>query len=515
MIIRGKNMLAVINSFALEGIEGYPVDIEVDTQSGIPCFDIVGLPDSSVREAKNRVRSAVKNTSFEFVPRRITVNLAPADTKKQGSMFDLPIALGFLASTEQIPCDCARGYVIIGELSLDGSVRRVNGVLPLLISAYQRGFKKFVIPYENTKEASFIDGIEVYAVKSLSDASAFLGGILKLTPVPFTPYGHLKADARHEADMAEVKGQKVAKRALEIAVAGGHNILMCGAPGAGKTMLAKCVPSIMPDMTFKEAIETTKIHSVAGILDGGDGMVVRRPFRTPHHTASLFSLTGGGAKSLPGEISLAHNGVLFLDELPEYQQKTLETLRQPLEDGVITVARVSRTVEYPAKFMLVASMNPCPCGNDGSRLKECHCTFIEKKRYRSRISGPLLDRIDLYVEVDGIEYNELRGGSPEETSASVKERVERARKTQQERFQNDGIYTNSRMSSVHIKKYCKLDADGENLLKAAFDKLKLSARAATRIIKTARTIADLSGRAEIAAMDIAEAVQYRVRNFAE
>jgi magnesium chelatase family protein len=336
-----------------------------------------------------------------------------------------------------------------------------------------------------------------------------------LNPVKFIAYSSHKAENRYGVDLSDVKGQTVAKRALEIAVAGGHNLLMCGAPGAGKTMLAKCVPAIMPDMTFNEAIETTKIHSIAGLLDSGEGMVSVRPFRTPHHTASLYSLTGGGSNSTPGEISLAHNGVLFLDEMPEYSKKTLETLRQPLEDGVITVSRVAKSIEYPARFMLIASMNPCPCGNEGSRLKECVCTPLEKKRYRGRVSGPLLDRIDLYVDVDGIEYNELRGGEQSETSASVKERVERVRAVQLARFAGEGIYTNSRMNSLLIKRHCALDGDSEKLLEASFKRFRLSARGATRIIKTARTIADLRGAQNIEAIDIAEAIQYRVRNITE
>lgn len=506
-------MLAAVKSFGLNGIHGYPVTIEVDAQRTVPSFDIVGLPDSAIRESRNRVRAAIKNSSYDFPPRRIIVNLAPADTKKEGSLYDLPIALGFLAATEQIDAESIKDYTIIGELSLDGGLRRVNGVLPIILGAYQQGYRKFVIPADNAREAAFIEGVEVYAVKTLSEVTSFLGGILKIQPVKRENFKAVAAVTRYGIDISDVKGQALAKRAVEIAVAGGHNLLMCGAPGAGKTMLAKCVPSIMPDMTFEEALETTKIHSVAGILNSEDGMVTVRPFRTPHHTASLFSLTGGGAKSTPGEVSLAHNGVLFLDEIAEYGKKTLETLRQPLEDGVITVARVQRTVEYPARFMLIASMNPCPCGNYGSRTgKKCTCTVEQRRHYNARISGPLLDRIDLYVTVSDIDYGELRSAEVSETSAEVKKRVTAARKIQLERFSKEGIFTNAEMNNQMIKKYCALDAQCEKALEKAFQRFRLSARGATRVIKSARTIADLNGNKDITVGDLAEAIQYRARS---
>ena len=509
-------MLSIIKSYALEGINGYPIDIEVDTQAGVGSFDIVGLPSSAVKESRNRVRSAIKNSCYEFVPKRVTVNMAPADIKKEGSLYDFPIALGFLASTEQIETSRLSDYVIVGELSLDGSLRRVNGIMPILISALQEGYKKFIIPYENAKEASFIAGIEVYAIKNLSDACAFLGGFKAVHPVIHDVYHSSSVNNKYGVDLMDVKGQVVAKRALEIAVAGGHNILMCGTPGAGKTLLAKCVPTIMPDMTFEEAIETTKIHSIAGLIDEKEGMITVRPFRSPHHTASLHSLTGGGTKSRPGEVSLAHNGVLFLDEMPEYDKKTLETLRQPLEDGVITISRVARSIEYPARFMLVASMNPCPCGNYGSEINECTCTANEIKKYRSRISGPLLDRIDIFVEVDSVEYSELRGDNDDaEPSSLVKERVERARRRQLARFKYDGIYTNAEMNNSMISKYCELDEQSEKLLQLAFNRYRLSARGTMRIIKIARTIADLRNSPDIQISDLAEAIQYRTKEFDE
>ena len=507
-------MLATVKSFALDGLNGYPVDIEVDTQKGVASFDIVGLPSNTVKESRNRVRAAIKNSFFEFSPRRTTVNMAPADLKKEGSSFDLPIAIGFLASTEQIKLDRITDFVLVGELSLDGSIRKINGLLPILISALQGGYNKFIVPYENAVEASYIQGIEVYPIKTLVQACAFIGGFVKIDAVEYQNYSSKSNENRYNVDLMYVKGQKIAKRALEIAVAGGHNILMSGPAGAGKTLLAKCVPTIMPDMTFGEAIETTKIHSVAGILDQEQGIVKTRPFRSPHHTASLMSLVGGGAQSRCGEVSLAHNGVLFLDEMPEYNKKTLETLRQPLEDGVVNVTRVARTIEYPARFMLVASMNPCPCGNYGSRdpNKPCTCSLQERRRYQSKISGPLLDRIDLYVQVGGVEYDELRNRDNEESSAIVKQRVEKAREIQRKRFEGTNVSINAEMNNHMINTYCELDAESERLMKLAFKNQSLSARSFTRILKVARTIADLAGRNNICVNDVAEAIQYKTKD---
>ena len=501
-------MLASVKSYALEGLNGYKVDVEVDVNNGVPGVETVGLASTATKESKERVRAAIKNSGLPYPVRRITVNLAPAETKKEGASLDLPIAVGLLVCAEAVTGRLYKDFVMIGELALNGALRHVNGVMPLLISAMQKGEKKFIVPTDNAAEASFIDGIDVYAFDDLNGVVDFLNGG-EAQPVPERGFETVRGEMNYDVDLSDVKGQAVAKRALEIAVAGGHNVLMSGPPGAGKTMLAKCVPTIMPDMTFEEAVEVTKIHSVAGILDGSEGIVAVRPFRTPHHTVTVPALIGGGAKARPGEVSLAHNGVLFLDEMPEYSRRALETLRQPLEDKKVSVARVMQSVEYPANFMLVASMNPCPCGNYGSRTQTCRCTAAQIHAYLSKLSGPLLDRIDLMIEVDGVEYAELRGGGDGESSAAVKERVERARAIQRERFAGRGILTNSQMGAKDIAKWCAVDENGERLLKKAFDKMGLTARATTRILKVARTIADLAGERNILPVHIAEAIQYR------
>lgn len=501
-------MIAKISGFTLLGLDGIPVTVEVDVNNGLPSFEIVGMPDTAVKESKERVRSAIKNSGRKMPTQKITANLAPADVKKEGSSFDLAIAVGLLKASGQL-VGKTDDIIFIGELSLDGSVRRVNGVLPTIISATSEGCKNFVVPFENAKEATFVENVNVYAVKSLKELIDHISGLNPIEAITCGEFESKPTKSAYDSDMSLIKGQKVAKRALEVAVSGGHNILFVGAPGTGKTMLAKCIPTIMPDMTFSEALETTKIHSVAGTLKDSDGIVYSRPFRSPHHTASTVALTGGGSSLKPGEISLAHNGVLFLDEMPEYKRSTLEAMRQPLEDGVITVSRASGTVEYPANVILCGSMNPCPCGNYGSEDKECTCTASQIAKYKQRISGPLLDRIDIQVQVDSVKYAELSNSEVSETSATVRARVNRTREIQKQRFINDGILTNADMGERQIKKYCALSPSCEKLLENAYNTLHLSPRARSRIIKVARTIADMTLSENIKEEHILEAISYR------
>jgi len=500
-------MLAKVQSAHLLGIEPYWVEVEVDiAQRGLPYFNIVGLPDTTVKESRDRIKSAFKNTGFPFPIKQITVNLAPADLKKEGSFFDLPIAIGILSAEGHIPKDALKDYLIIGELSLEGKLRPVKGVLCIASKLIESGVRKLIIPKENAPEASVVKDIEVYALNELAEVVEFLRGEKIIEPfkreIEFS-------DSDFYEDLADVKGQFHAKRALEIAASGGHNILFVGPPGSGKSMLARRLPGILPPMTLQEAIETTKIHSVAGLLYEGVGLVLKRPFRSPHHSSSDIALIGGGQIPKPGEVSLAHNGVLFLDELPEFKRNVLEVLRQPLEDGFVTVARSYATVQFPARFLLVTAMNPCPCGHYGDTIKPCTCTPNMIMRYRSKVSGPLLDRIDIHIEVPRVNYDDLKDDSSSESSKSIRERVIRARQIQLKRFQEEGIFSNAHMKTKHLKKFCKLDEESHSLLKNAMEKLGLSARAHSKIIKVARTIADLEGSENIKAQHIAEAIHYR------
>ena len=495
----------------LQGIGGYEVLLEVYISNGLPAFDVVGLPDAAVREARERVRAAIKNNGYRFPVSRMTVNLAPADKKKAGTLYDLPMFIGILAAAGDIDepgDDCA----FIGELSLSGELRPVYGALPMAIAAARCGVKKLFVPADNAAEAAFADGISVYPVKNVDELLRLMRGEVNIEPAAAPALDTLM---EHMPDFSEVKGQENVKRALEIAAAGGHNILIVGPPGAGKSMMAKRLPGILPDMSRGEMIQSTEIYSVAGLTSREHPIVSMRPFRAPHHTVSAAGLSGGGTSPRPGEISLAHNGVLFLDELPEFRSDVLEVLRQPLEDGEVTVSRVAGTVTYPSRFMLVCAMNPCKCGWYGHPSGRCRCTERDVRRYHSKISGPLLDRIDLIVEVPALDYEELSRRSSAERSADIKKRVNAAREIQRRRFGGDGTMCNAHIGSREMSEICALDADGEALMHAAFDSMRLSARSYDRILRVARTIADLDGQKNISAEHIAEAIQYRTYDFRE
>jgi len=505
-------MMAKVLSMGVNGVQGYPVHVEVFCVGGIPGMEIIGLPDASVRESRDRVNAAIMSSGFESKPLRTTVNLAPADMKKEGPSFDLPIAVAVLAATGQIvPPDPSvfEKTVIFGELSLDGHVRPVNGALPMVISAKECGYESVILPEQNAQEAACIEGIRILPVSALAEVRRHLDGVVEIIPQEQITYGELSRENPVSVDMSQIRGQKAARRALEVAAAGGHNMLMIGVPGSGKTMLARCLPGILPPMSFEEALETTRIHSICGRLAPGSGLMVTRPFSAPHHSASVASLIGGGQNAKPGEVSLAHNGVLFLDELPEFSRGALEALRQPLEDGLVSVSRVRQQARYQSSFMLIAAMNPCPCGYYGSSTRNCRCTPQEIRRYLDRISGPLLDRIDLQIEVDAVPVQEINESEAAESSAAVAERVAAARRLQQERYRNESFFCNAQLNNQAIRKYCSLSGEAAALLNAAVGAMNMSTRGYYRVLKVARTIADLAGEEQVSSAHVAEAVQYR------
>ena len=503
-------MVSIVKSMSLEGLQGYLIDVQTDVTAGIPNFDIVGLPDASVKEAKERIKSAIKNTNFEFLSRKVLINLAPADKRKEGTILDLPMAIGVLTSVGEIKdSNILENTVILGELSLNGNVNRINGILPMCIEAKRIGIKRVIIPMQNVSEAKIIEGLDVIPVESLKDAIEFLNyGVVP--EIKFEVQNEKNKEVINNIDFSDVKGQENVKRALEVAASGSHNILLIGSPGSGKSMLAKRLPSILPPLSLGESLETTKIHSVAGKLGKDGGLISKRPFRAPHHTISTVAMTGGGSFPQPGEISLAHNGILYLDELPEYSRNVLEVLRQPLEDRKITVSRIRCNVEYPASFMLVASMNPCPCGYYTHPTKACVCSPGQVQKYLNRISGPLLDRIDLQIEVTPLPFEEMADSRPGESSATIRERVIRARQIQEARYADiPGIYCNAQMNSKLLARHARPDDKGLAMLKTAMNRLNLSARAYDRILKVSRTIADLEGCELIQPAHLAEAIGYR------
>lgn len=499
-------MVAQLYSMGIYGMDAFPVEVEADLSSGLPAFEVVGLPDAAVKESRDRVRSAMKNCGYKFPVSRITVNLAPADKKKEGTLYDLPLLVALMKASGQLAADLS-GSVFLGELSLSGQTRPVRGVLPMVMEARKRGFRSCYVPRENAAEGAVVKGIRVYPVADVPSLLAHLTGARLISPA--SPDAEPRENTAPLPDFSEVRGQAQARRALEVAAAGGHNVLLIGPPGSGKSMLARRLPSILPEMTFEETIETTKIHSVAGVLPPGASLIRTRPFRAPHHTVSPAGLAGGGSIPRPGEISLAHNGVLFLDELPEFSRAAMEVLRQPIENGWVTISRVGGTVTYPCSAMFVAAMNPCPCGYFGHPTRHCICTPQAVSRYLARVSGPLLDRLDLHIEVPPVEFEELDSDEKAESSAAIRARVNAARAVQNERFRGTGIACNARITPDRLREFCPMEEKSHRLLKAAFQKLGLSARAYDRVLKVCRTIADLDGRETILPRHVAEAVQYR------
>lgn len=499
-------MFAKVKSLGIFGLNAFEVTVECDISRGLPRFDIVGLPDAVVKESRERVRASMKNCHLEFPVSRITVNIAPADIKKEGALYDLPVFVSILKASGQIKGD-TEAYAYIGELSLDGEIRRVNGVLPMLIEAKNKGIKSVFIPFDNALEGGVLEGIEALPVKNVFEVMQHISGEKSVAPAKSENL--IDREITYDVDFSDVKGQSEAKRALEIAAAGGHNCLMIGPPGSGKSMLAKRIPTILPDMSFDEKLETTMIYSIAGDIPDGQAIIDKRPFRSPHHTVSAQALTGGGSSPKPGEISLAHNGVIFMDEFPEFDRRAKESMRQPLEDGIVNISRTAGSVSYPSNIMLIAAMNPCPCGFYGHPTKECSCTDAAKKRYMDRISGPVLDRIDIHIEVAPVEYEQLATKADGEKSADIKKRVNKARKIQQRRFAGTGVSCNASMTSRMTREYCVLSPDAESMLKISFEKLGMSARAYDKILKMSRTIADLDDSENIEVQHIAEALQYR------